>query len=167
VTLMKTIFLLLWFLASASFTPLATAQAANTLVGTWQLVSSDNILNGKRTPIYGENPQGLTIFTADGYYMTEYIRQDLPKFASNSRVAGTPEENKAVVQGSIASFGHYTVNDANKEIIFNIERSTFPNWVGAVQKRAYTLVGNELRYTVLGASTGQGSAEVVLKRVGK
>ena len=165
--LMKTIVSPLLFLTAASFSPLATAQAADTLVGTWQLVSSDNILNGKKTPIYGESLQGLTIFTADGHYMTEYVRQDLPKFASNSRIAGIPEENKAVVQGSIASFGHYTVNDVNREIIFNIERSTFPNWVGAVQKRAYTLVGNELRYTVSGASTGQGNAEVVLKRIGK
>src|SRR5207244_7465696 len=32
---------------------------------------------------------------------------DVPKFASNSRIAGTPEENKAAVHGGIATFGKY------------------------------------------------------------
>src|SRR5262249_52921942 len=36
------------------------------------------------------------------------VRSDLPKFASNNRDMGTPEENKAVVQGSITYFGTYS-----------------------------------------------------------
>jgi hypothetical protein len=38
-------------------------------------------------------------------------RADLPKFAANNRNVGTPEENKAIVQGSFAYFGTYTVTN--------------------------------------------------------
>jgi len=40
-------------------------------------------------------------------------RSDLPKFASNNRNDGTSDEYKAIVQGSIAHFGTYTVNEAD------------------------------------------------------
>jgi hypothetical protein len=76
---------------------------------------------------------------------------------------GTPEEYKAVVQGSIAHFGRYTINEADKTITFHIETSTFPNWNGTEQKRPFTLTGDELKWTTPGASSG-GTAEVVLKR---
>jgi hypothetical protein len=76
---------------------------------------------------------------------------------------GTPEENKAVVQASIAHFGRYTVDEANKTISFHIETSTFPNWNGTEQKRPFTLTGDELVWRTP-ASTGGGTAEVVLKR---
>jgi hypothetical protein len=48
---------------------------------------------------------------ADGHFSLVNTRADLPKFASNRRDQGTPEENKAVVQGSIAYFGTYSVNE--------------------------------------------------------
>jgi ABC-type uncharacterized transport system substrate-binding protein len=40
------------------------------------------------------------------------VRSDLPKFGSNNRMSGTPEENKAIVQGSIAYFGTYSIDEA-------------------------------------------------------
>jgi hypothetical protein len=76
---------------------------------------------------------------------------------------GTPEENKAVVQGSIAHFGRYTIDDANKTITFHIETSTFPNWNETDQKRPFPVRGDELTWNTP-ASTGGGTAEVVLKR---
>jgi hypothetical protein len=79
-------------------------------------------------------------------------------------MAGTPEENKAVVQGSIAHFGGYSINEADKTITFQIDTSTFPNWNGVVQKRPFTLTADELKWTTPAASGG-GSGEVVLKRV--
>ena len=81
---------------------------------------------------------------------------------SIKRIEGTPEENKAVVQGSISHFGRYTVNDADKTITFHIETSTFPNWNGTEQKRPFTVTGDELKWTT--AASSGGSAEVVLKR---
>ena len=79
------------------------------------------------------------------------------------RMQGSPEEYKAVVQGTIAHFGRYTVNEVDKTITFHIETSTFPNWNGLEQKRPFSLVSDELRWTTPAASGG-GSGEIVLKR---
>ena len=133
------------------------------VVGTWTYVSVDIVsTNGSRVPLYGPSPQGVASFDSNGHYILLTARSGLPKFASNNRNEGTPEENKAVVQGSIAHFGTYTVNDADKTITFHIETSTFPNWNGTDQKRPFTVTGDELKWTTP-ASSG-GSAEVVLKR---
>ena len=91
-------------------------------------------------------------------------RANLPKFATDNRLAGTAEENKAVVTGSIAHFGSYAVNEADKSITFRIQTSTHPNWDGSEQKRAYTLAGDELRYTVGTAAVGGGTATLVWRR---
>lgn len=134
------------------------------LVGTWTYVSVDTVRpDGSRVPMFGPNPQGLAIFDGNGRYTLVLARSGQPKFASNNRMEGTPEENQAVVQGSISHFGRYTVNEADKTITFHIETSTFPNWNGAEQRRPFTLSGDELRWVTPGASAG-GSAEVVLKR---
>lgn len=134
------------------------------LVGAWTYVSVDTVRpDGSRTPMYGPHPQGLVIFDGNGRYALVNARGDLPRFASNDRLKGTPEEDKAVVEGSIAHFGRYAVNEADRTITFRIETSTFPNWNGIEQKRPFTLTGDQLKWTTPSASGG-GSGEVVLKR---
>ena len=133
------------------------------LVGTWTYVSVDTVNpDGSRVPIYGPNPKGLGVFDSNGRYIFLNGRSGLPKFASNNRMEGTPEEYKAVVQGMNAHFGRYTINETDKTITFHIETSTFPNWNGIEQKRPFTLTGDELKWTT--AASGGGTAEVVLMR---
>jgi len=133
------------------------------LVGTWIYVSVDTVLpDGSRVPSYGPNPQGLASFDGNGRYILLTARAGLPKFVSNNRTDGSPEENRAVVQGSIAHFGKYTVNEADQAIVVHIETSTFPNWSGTDQKRPFTVTGDELKWTT--PASGGGLAEVVLRR---
>ncbi len=113
---------------------------------------------------WGDNESGLVIFGADGRYVSLVGRSGLPKFASNSRTAGSAEENKAVVQGSIATFGRYSINEGDRTLTLNIEYSTFPNWIRTEQKRPSTITGSELKYTVATASAGDGPGEVTLRR---
>lgn len=135
------------------------------IVGTWKYVSVDNIRpDGSRTPLFGPYPQGRVAFDSKGNYVLMTSRTDQPKFASGNRNQGTNDEFKAVVQGSIAHFGKYEVNEADKAITFHIEASTFPNWNGIDQKRPFSISGDELKWVTPSASSG-GSAEVVLKRV--
>jgi hypothetical protein len=134
------------------------------IVGSWTYVSNETVApDGKRTPNFGPTSAGLMIFGSDGRYMSLALRSDIPKFASNSRATGTTEENKAVVQGSIAHFGRYSINEANHTLILNIERSTYPNWNGIEQRRPLTITGDELKYIVPEQSFG-GRGEVVLRR---
>jgi len=143
----------------------AAAQGAKSLAGSWTLVSADIIdTAGKMTPIFGPNPRGSLIFASNGQYSLNLARASLPKFASNNRAKGTPEENQAVVAGSIAHFGKYTVDEKDKSFTFNVETSTFPNWDGTTQKRAFTVSGDELKYTNPVASAGGGRVDLVWKR---
>ncbi|OWW18461.1 lipocalin-like domain-containing protein [Noviherbaspirillum denitrificans] len=134
------------------------------IVGTWKYISVDNIRpDGSRVPLFGPNPQGRVTFDNQGNYVLMTSRADQPKFASGNRNEGTNDEYKAVVQGSIAHFGKYEVNEADKSITFHIEASTFPNWNGIDQKRPFSISRDELKWVTPSASSG-GSAEVMLKR---
>ena len=112
----------------------------------------------------GPSPQGQHIVDASGHYSLVIIRSDLPKFASDSRQLGTPEENADVVEGSIAYFGTYIVDEAAKVITTHIESCTFPNWNGIDRKSTFNISGDELTITNPTSSIG-GSDQVVWKRV--
>ena len=136
------------------------------LVGAWTFVGTEaNLPDGKKSLPFGSNPKGINIFTEDGHFAQIQIADGIPKVASNSRVTGTAEENKAIIQGSIALFGTYTVDEAAKMIIYKVESSTFPNWIGQEQKRPIdSLTADELRHSNLGASIAGASTVNIWKR---
>jgi hypothetical protein len=143
----------------------AVAQSAKSqLVGAWTLVAAENVrADGSKVEVFGSIPKGTMIFSSDGHFALIQMRADLPKLASNSRDAGTPEENKAVVQGSIAYFGTYSVNESEKIITLKLEGSTFAN-VGGEQRRIVTsLTADELKFTNPRTPSG-ATLEVVWKR---
>ena len=141
----------------------AFAQTTKDFVGTWTLVSAVTEQGGNKTDTFGPNPKGILIVDANGRYVLAIARADLPKVASNNRTTATPEENKAIVGGSITHFGTLSVNAADQTFTFKIETATFPNWDGTEQKRAFTLTGDELKYTVP-AQSGGGTGALVWKR---
>jgi Lipocalin-like domain len=139
------------------------------LVGTWTLLLTDYVkADGTHAPGFGPNPSGSVIFSPDGHYSLQIMRASLPKFASNSRVKGSTDENKAVVQGALTHFGKYTVNDADKTLNLQIESSSFPNWSGTRQKRPITAMADDvLTWTTANPSadpSGGSKAELVWKR---
>ena len=131
------------------------------LIGNWILVSNTNTAANSRP--FGAN-DGYATFAADGRFSITLLRSDLPKFASNNRDTGTADENKAIVQGSNAYFGTYSLNEADGTLTLHIERASFPNWAGTDQQRLITsLTATELKYTNPAASVG-GTAELGWKR---
>ncbi len=139
------------------------AQTTRDLAGTWTLVSAVTEQGGTKTDTFGPHPKGILMVDAHGRYVLTIVRAGLPKIASNHRTTATPEEHKAIVQGSNTHFGTFAVNAADQTITFKIETSTFPNWDGTEQRRAFTVTGAYLTYTVPGASGG-GTATVVWRR---
>jgi len=134
------------------------------LVGMWKLVSAEAEQDGKKVEFFGPNPVGIYIFDANGRFFSQVSRSDLPKFASGNRYQGTPEENKAVVQGFIAYFGTYTVSES-RTLALHMVNSSFPNFNGTDQKRTIAINGDEMQYSSTGTSFG-ASAHQVWKRVG-
>jgi Flp pilus assembly pilin Flp len=133
--------------------------------GSWTMVSNVLDQGGNKTDPYGPAAKGSVMLTSNGRVMLIITRADVPKFASNNRTTGTPEENKAAVAGSIAYFGTYTVNDADKMLLMHLEGSTYPNWVGTDQKRTLDLSGDEMKFINQNPSMGQGTVTVTWKRV--
>jgi hypothetical protein len=120
------------------------------IVGAWTLVTvTAERPDGSKAEPFGNNPKGIIIFTADGHFSLLQSRADVPKLAENDRAKATPEEAKAVVSSSIAYFGTYSVNEAEKTLSVKIEASTFANLTGGPeQKRLVTsLTADELKFT--------------------
>jgi hypothetical protein len=131
----------------------ASAQPAKSLreqlVGAWNFVIAEiTAADGKKTLPFGDKPKGQIIFTADGHFSQVHISSGLPRIASNNRLAGTDADNRAIVQGTLALFGTYTVDESKKTLTFNITASTFPNQEGTSQTRTIDrLTETEFRNT--------------------
>ena len=133
------------------------------LVGTWIYVSSTSTrADGSKTD--RPNLKGIVIYTSDGHFAFVSVRPDLPKLAANDRARATAEEAQAVVAGSIAYYGTYSVNEVDKVITPKVEGSTFANLIGSDQKRIITsLTADELKFTNPRTASGE-TLEFVWKR---
>lgn len=151
-------------IAALTFASPAASQTAEQLAGVWTVVKIEVVTpDGKRSPAFGDNPHTQLILTANGHFSQFFMRSDVPKFASNNRLTGTPEENAAVVKGSNSSIGTFTV--ADKVATLKVTAATYPNWNGSSQQRPIlSFTGDELVWRVPAASGGN-SIETVWTRV--
>jgi hypothetical protein len=143
----------------------AAQSAKDKFVGTWTLVSIRYVRpDGAAIEPFGPNVKGMLVF--DGTrFATQAIAANLPKFASNNRMVGTPQEYQAISHGVVAYFGTYTVNEADHMLTLHIERSSFPNWEATDQQRKFDFVGDELRYTAASSTANPAeAAQLVWKR---
>ena len=114
--------------------PAAVAQTTKDLVGTWVLESDVSTTpDGKTLLPFGPHPQGMAIFDNRDHFAIVISRPDLPKFASDNRMQGTATENEAIVHGTFAFFGTYSVTAGG--MIQHVEGGTWPGWIGTDQKR--------------------------------
>ncbi len=136
------------------------------LVGAWANVSVQvERSDGNKVETFGPNLKGVFIFTADDRYALVLTRPDLPKIASKDRLKGTPEEYQAVVQGSLAHFGTYSVNEAEGTYTLHVESSTFPNYNGTDQIRIVTSLSRDEMKVTNPSPTTPTKAYVVYKRL--
>jgi hypothetical protein len=136
-------------------------------VGTWSLVSIHYVeKDGRKVEPFGPGATGMLFFDASGHFATQVMAVNRPRFASNNRMIGTAEENRAVSQNVVAYFGSYTVDEPNHVVTLHIEQSSFPNWNGTDQQRIYAFRGDELRYTAASSTANPAeSAELVWRRL--
>ena len=149
-------------MVNSDLTPSASYDPKD-LVGTWTLVSVVTERDGRKSDTYGPNAKGFLTFDANGRYSIILIAGGLPSFGSGNRSSGTADEAIAVVAGSLAHFGTYVVDEADKSLTLQIDRATFPNWEGKNTKRLFVITGDELRFTDPHASAG-GVATTIFER---
>ena len=59
--------------------------------------------------------------------------------------------------GSSTHFGQVKVDKAKRQLQFDVEASSFPNWEGKRQVRDFTYVGGVLTYAVPASASGNGT----------
>src|SRR5271157_3543903 len=118
------------------------------LLGTWTLVSSDQVrADGSKLKQFGANPKGINVFDASGRFFLMVASADNSRIASNDRGKTNSEEDGLIVE-SIAYYGTYTVNEEVNVISLHLDASTFANQVGTDQKRTITsFTADELKYS--------------------
>lgn len=127
----------------------SAAEAPFALAGSWTLVAADLLHpDGSRTRDYGAAPSGSLLIDAQGRYGVQIYKAERPLFASGDKKTGTAAEFEAAAMGSSTHFGTIAIDAAAHTLIYSIEHAAFKNWEGTQQRRAYTLVGDELSYQV-------------------
>ena len=131
------------------------------LVGVWVPTAHETTFQdgGKRRQ-FGDHPKGMMILDASGNYSQILVHSDLPRYGSNDRTKGTPEEVAATVRGSVANFGTWTVDEAGKTLTYHIRGSTFPNQAGTDITSTVSLAGDEWTSTIARTTSGRQSTMV-------
>jgi len=127
-----------------------TASARDALVGTWRLVSFEDVENGKTVHRYGERPLGLFIYTADGHVAIQIARPDQAACAipaprdATTLPACTPEQARARLEGYVAYWGTYTVDASAGVVVHHVQSDVRNTYTGTDQPRPFTLNGDRL-----------------------
>jgi hypothetical protein len=127
------------------------------LLGTWTLVSSDQVHpDGSMVKQFGANPKGINVFDTNGRFFLMIASADNSKIASKDPSSKTNSEQVGgLIVESIAYYGTYTVNETERVVVLYLEASTFPNQIGTEQKRTITsLTADELKYSYPAATPG-------------
>lgn len=141
---------------------------AEQLIGTWRLVSFEyELANGASVAAYGPRPVGLLVYDRCGLMTAQIMNPNRPRFASGDRRSGTHEELLAAVEGYIAYFGTYEVDEAGGCVVHTELGDLFPNAVGTMQRRYFELDGDRLSLRVPPVVLGgeRMTARVVWERV--
>jgi hypothetical protein len=120
----------------------ADLRANDSIVGVWKVISyvSRDEETGVETKPWGENPQGLLMYTADGY-MSGVGTAD-----GRTAPAGAGEkltEERAKLFASMTAYaGRYTVE--SDRVIHHVDVAWNPAWVGTDQVRYVSFEGNTI-----------------------
>jgi hypothetical protein len=136
------------------------------LLGTWILAAWEQVRpDGTKFQKYGTDPRGFHIFERNGRFFAMMARPDLPKIAASDPQKATPEEARAIMAGSIAYYGTYTVNEPERMVTLRMDASTFPNQLGReLPRRIVSVTANEMVYSNPDATTGGGHIQLSWKR---
>src|SRR3954449_11130841 len=111
------------------------------LVGTWNLVTQQEIFsNGRKRIVFGPGSRGINVYTADGRFSVLFVDNNLPRIAARDRTKATAEEARAIIAGSIGYFGTYTVDEADKMIVYRVEGTTLQNMLDVEQSRVIVVL---------------------------
>ncbi|MBL0923614.1 MAG: lipocalin-like domain-containing protein [Sphingomonadaceae bacterium] len=135
----------------------ASVQGApNGIVGTWRLVSFEDVEDGKIVRPFGENPDGLFVYTADGHVIIQIADPANPRCYAPGKNSGrgkmddrapsacSPEQMRELLDNSVAYWGTYTVDMAAGVVTHKVKSDLSNGYAGTDQPRPFRLDGNRL-----------------------
>ena len=124
----------------------SSGSLRQTLIGAWRLASSaaTDIDTGAADHPLGNKPEGLLLYTPDGYMSSQISAAGRPNFHGDDMYKGKPEEYVAAGLSYLAYSGPYYVDEANRIVEHEMSVSLFPNWRGQRQARIAKLDKEEL-----------------------
>jgi hypothetical protein len=131
-----------------------SATDTQRLIGSWRHIGST--VDGKPRPGQGAHPKGIIIYDAHGY-MACQVAPDRETARGGDRP--TAEEAKAALEGHIAYFGTYSVDEKARTVTHHRQGSVQPGDKGDLV-RGYEFSGDRLILRPAGTT-----AEVVWERI--
>lgn len=126
------------------------------LVGTWRLVSFEDVDSGQTIRRFGDKPLGLFVYTADGHVAIQIANPANPVCVSPGKKFGpgrkddstipacTPAQMQALVDGYVAYWGTYTVDAAAGVVVHHVKSDLSNGYAGTDQRRPFRLEGDHL-----------------------
>jgi len=124
------------------------------LIGSWRHIGST--VNGQPRPGQGAHPRGIIIYDTHGH-MACQVMPDREVARAGDKPTG--EEAKAALDGHIAYFGTFSVDERARTVTHHRQGSVQPGDKGDLV-RGYEFVGDRLILRPLGTTT-----EVVWERI--
>jgi len=131
---------------------------ASQLIGVWTLVNYiDEQPNGQDTHPFGPQPQGLLIYTADGFFSAQLMKPGRSVFHSADWWHdGTPEEYQEAGSGYIGYCGTYEVDEEKATVTHIASVALLPNLILGRQRRSIDLQGDRLTLHTAGVPLANG-----------
>ncbi len=116
------------------------------LIGAWKLVSYEDRPVDGSDPVYpmGKNPQGIIMYTPDGFMSAQLATPDRAHFASGDWFDATDAEYREEASTYISYTGPFHVDEDAQTLTHTMFISLFPNWTGQTQPRVVRMEGDRL-----------------------
>ena len=152
----------LFFLATTAFsqTNLASPTVAQ-LVGTWQLVSVEDTIEGQPQTAapYGAHPSGFLMYEPDGHMCATVTDGDRPAWKDPAKASDA--EKIAYYDSFVAYCGTYKLDSPKSVVTHYPSVAWTPSYVGSTQPRPFRLEGDKL---IITATRGQGFANTKIQK---
>lgn len=137
--------------------------APNPLVGTWKLITyTDMSQDGQPWFPFGTQPKGQFVFTADGHFSAGI---ECDQNGSVPAELPVPEFDD-LTKPFVGYFGRYTFDPGSATVVWNIDGSSAPSYVGSSVSTSVSRDGSRLimKGTSIRRNGRQWSWERVLER---
>ncbi|WP_328891738.1 lipocalin-like domain-containing protein [Streptomyces sp. NBC_00316] len=126
----------------------AREEVRRKLLGAWRLVSyTATSTDGEVIHPLGLTPNGLIVYTPDGYMSAQLARGDRPPMRSARLEDAATDELAQAAVDYLSYGGPFEVTDPTT-IEHHVTTSLFPNWIGQPQVRKVSFAGSLLKLSV-------------------